>query len=238
MPIYDYTAIDDYGKKIEGQCAARGEKDLEKILSQMGLYLLEAKVAEEIHSHVHYESPRADIRESGFFAFSKERFNFWTLLWLIFFFPVGLFFLWRRKKHVPLWSKIIVTMGFGLWSLIYFFGPKESKVPVIPSYIQANIPYEVLRDSHNPGHSRILEIVVPPTTDQSDALRLAKIVLKAHEGYSFILLQIFDDTEACISRRDINSSYPEKEYWKHFLVDALDNKKTSSHWVNWVAEGR
>ncbi|MDO8127674.1 MAG: hypothetical protein Q6359_10675 [Candidatus Brocadiales bacterium] len=43
MPLYDYTGIDDYGKSHKGQCEAQGEKDLEVILSQRGLYLLETR---------------------------------------------------------------------------------------------------------------------------------------------------------------------------------------------------
>lgn len=43
MPLYDYRAIDDYGKSHDGQLKAEDEKDLEKKLAEKGYYLLEAK---------------------------------------------------------------------------------------------------------------------------------------------------------------------------------------------------
>lgn len=163
MPIYDYTAIDDYGKKIEGQCEAQGEKDLEEILSQRGLYLLEAKEkyaiaksqkvevvsptptpdsynyrkevqgAREIHFHQHiYNVPEAPKPWSDF--------TIWTLLWLIFFFPVGLFLLWQ-KKYTPKWFKITISAIAGLYGLLYLpFANTPSTAPVVPNYIQSNMP--------------------------------------------------------------------------------------------------
>lgn len=43
MALYDYRAIDDYGKSVDGQLEARDEKELEEKLAEKGYYLLEAK---------------------------------------------------------------------------------------------------------------------------------------------------------------------------------------------------
>lgn len=139
MSIYEYTAIDDYGKRIDGELEAVSEADLEAKLASRGLYLLQCRVKAQIvkaspykaeeeshtyqddsskegaHYHVHYHAPQPGIQPPHHqgFPYIFGDFTLWTLLWLIFFWPVGLYLVWK-KQAVAKWVKVTLSIVFGI----------------------------------------------------------------------------------------------------------------------------
>lgn len=281
MPRYKYTAIDDQGRKSEGVQEAENEKALESILAERGYYLLGAEEVRELvkvqtkgksypkkaeafqpeiipqqgedtakevhyHQHVHYHTPGQETPRPW------SDLTVWTILWLIFFWPIGLYLLWR-KEHTPQWFKTAMTTSMALWGLLYlpFSGKSHDKTQrVIPapsvSYNKPKeivsapdssiIPYKILHDKDIPRVIRTLYILVSPQATQEDVLRLTRDLLVQYDEYPSFYLQIFDNQEAYSGRS--NPAYPEKEYWRHFLVDVTRNASTGYNSVNWVAEGR
>lgn len=165
MPKYIYTAIDDHGWKLKDTLEAENEKALEEYLAEKGYYLLHAEEIKEVVKYKKPEVVRPEIIHDGGKSKTKEAttepgvkelhyhqhvhyhtsepeppkpwsdFTIWTILWLIFFWPVGLFLLWR-KKYTPQWFKIAATSCLAFWGLLYlpFSGGKPQDKPLNISF--------------------------------------------------------------------------------------------------------
>lgn len=144
MPTYQYTAIDDHGRKIEGTEYAETEKELETKLAMGGYYLLSA---EEIKSPAkvspHRTSPsmppyisEAEGRKADTSGVSEVHYHqhvhygtaegvaggekgSWSdmTLWIILwliFFCPVGLYLVWKKEHIPMWFKITISAVIGL----------------------------------------------------------------------------------------------------------------------------
>ena len=97
------------------------------------------------------------------------------------------------------------------------------------------ISYEVLR-RWNVGNKFSMELLVSDMASQNDVLKLAESLQRRYAG-QYNTIDIFDSRMAWQSRADLDESYPDKEYWRHYLVQISevlwqDNK------IHWVAKGR
>lgn len=108
MPKYTYTAIDDYGKKLEGVLEAENEKALEEHLASKGYYLLNAEEGRvepsPQESPLSRESPKKPRKLKKWLAIGLG--SFLGLLLLLFI--VGLFLPEQQKK---VYYKVGYIMG-------------------------------------------------------------------------------------------------------------------------------
>ena len=101
---------------------------------------------------------------------------------------------------------------------------------------QTLIPFEMLRQWSIPAGGVGMEILVSEKASKEEVLSLAQHLRSKYLSKGYIFIQIFDSREAYKHRDD--SRYPEKKYFKHFLVEIGRNPKTGYDKINWVAEGR
>lgn len=112
MPKYKCTAIDDYGKKLEGILEMENEKALEEHLASKGYYLLNAEEIGEVHgvepspqeSPPSRESPKKPRKLKKWLAIGSG--SFFGLLILTFI--VSLF---QPESQKKLYYKVGYTMG-------------------------------------------------------------------------------------------------------------------------------
>ena len=98
------------------------------------------------------------------------------------------------------------------------------------------IIFETLKKHDIPAGGTTLIILVSEKETKDNVMKLAKILFEEYTSKGSFYLQIFDSKEAYINRD--NPEYPEKKYWKHFLVDGSYNKNTGYKNLDWVADGR
>ena len=115
-----------------------------------------------------------------------------------------------------------------------------SAAPAKPS--SPIIQYSILRQwriptSHTPAGGRGMEILVSATSTKEEVLQLATALRSQYAvNDQFLQVDIFDDENAYRNRD--NMSYPESEYFKHFLVFMVVNPNTGANELNWTAKGR
>lgn len=124
-------------------------------------------------------------------------------------------------------SKLILAVSIAL--IVWECSSKTEK---------ANYPiqFEVIQSQNIPAGGIRLTILVSENETQEDVMALARMLFYENSKKGNIFLQIFDSREV-LSNRD-NPNYSEREYWKHFLVDASYNSSTGSKDLKWVAENR
>ena len=98
---------------------------------------------------------------------------------------------------------------------------------------QSVIAYEILRKWDiriNQGVG--MDLLVSPRSTKQEVMTLARHLKNKYLSRNkYVWINIFDSKKAYLHRDDM--SYPQAEYWKHFLVQIdLSNK------VMWVAKGR
>jgi hypothetical protein len=82
-----------------------------------------------------------------------------------------------------------------------------------------------------------MEILVAPSSSKSQVLELAKALRKKYAiNDRFVNIHIFDNETAYRNRE--NESYPEAEYFRHFLVTINVNPNTGYDEIEWQARGR
>jgi DNA-directed RNA polymerase subunit RPC12/RpoP len=103
---------------------------------------------------------------------------------------------------------------------------------------QKPIPYDVLISNKNNSGKIRLDILVQETATKEEVLKLAAHLLKEYDG-RYSIIDIFDAREAWQSREDDDETYPQSEYFRHWLVhlDALD-LKSDPRMDLWAARGR
>ncbi len=107
-----------------------------------------------------------------------------------------------------------------------------------PTPTQNIIQYEVLKQWTFPmsGFGGIgMDILVSEKATKDEVLNLARYLRTIH-GKGGIMINIFDSKEAYLNRE--NLQYPEKKYFRHFLVQITKNPVTGFDKIEWVAEGR
>ena len=102
--------------------------------------------------------------------------------------------------------------------------------------VQQNIiPFEIIRQWTIGAGGNGMDILVSEQVTKDQALQLAEH-LRAKYSRGFLMVNIFDSKEAYLHRDDAN--YPEKEYFKHFLIQIIRNPNTGANELTWAAEGR
>ncbi len=98
------------------------------------------------------------------------------------------------------------------------------------------IDYTVLRQ-WVPGKDGMgLELLVSPTAPRAQVMQLAYHLTEKYRPTGFVVIFIFDDRTAWANRQ--NDSFPEKEFWKHSLVNVMSPRPGGGGDVQWTAEGR
>lgn len=97
------------------------------------------------------------------------------------------------------------------------------------------INFEILQDSRKSGGAT-LEILVSKRENKDDIMKLAQMIFEENSSKGSLILNIFDSYEAYLNRD--NPNYPEEEYWKHFLVQGINNPSNGYQNLEWVAENR
>jgi hypothetical protein len=98
------------------------------------------------------------------------------------------------------------------------------------------IDYQVIRQWAIPAGGIGMEILVSEDATKEEVLALANSLRSKYLPGGYIYIQIFDSLSAYTHRDD--PTYPEEEYFKHFLVDIARNPKTGYDEISWVAKGR
>ena len=98
------------------------------------------------------------------------------------------------------------------------------------------IDYKVLRQWSIPAGGVGMELLVSTDTTKEQALELASSLRSKYLSQGYIAIQIFDSQDAYNHRADL--SYPEGEFYKHYLVNITRNPKTGNDEIVWVADGR
>lgn len=98
------------------------------------------------------------------------------------------------------------------------------------------IDYQVLRQWSTPAGGIGMEILVSEDAAKEDVLALANSLRSKYLSRGYIFIDIFDSLEAYTHRDDM--TYPEAEYWKHYLVNIVRNPQTGYDEIYWAAEGR
>jgi len=98
------------------------------------------------------------------------------------------------------------------------------------------LDYQVLREWDIPAGGIGMDLLVSETATKEEVLALATHLRAKYLPRGFIFISIFDSSEAYLRRED--TSYPEEEYFKHFLVQITRNPKTGYDQIEWVAKGR
>ena len=99
---------------------------------------------------------------------------------------------------------------------------------------QKTIDYQVIGQGAIPGVG--MTILVSQDATKADVLALANSLRSKYLSGGYISIDIFDSLEAYNHRDDM--TYPEEEYWKHYLVNIVRNPTTGYDKVYWAAEGR
>ncbi len=104
------------------------------------------------------------------------------------------------------------------------------------------ITFETLRQWGIPAGGIGMEILVAETATKEQVLALAKQLHDKYLSTGAMFILIFDSKEAYLSREAVlrgeESSYPEEEYDKHFLVNITRNANTGYDKILWQAQGR
>ncbi len=98
------------------------------------------------------------------------------------------------------------------------------------------IDYEILRQWKIPAGGIGMDTLVSEDATKEDVLALANSLRSKYLPGGYIYIQIFDSLSAYTHRDD--RTYPEEEYFKHFLVGIARNPMTDYDKISWVAEGR
>jgi hypothetical protein len=102
-------------------------------------------------------------------------------------------------------------------------------------YLSKKTPFKIIGRGDVGGKGLSMSIIVPGKMKKEEVMRLAEEIRNSSDG-KYLYVQIFDLEEA--QRNQANDKYPEKKYWKHFLVDIAVNPSTGMNRIAWVAEGR
>jgi len=102
--------------------------------------------------------------------------------------------------------------------------------------VPKTIDYQVIRQWEVPAGGIGMDILVSEDATKEEVLALANSLRSEYLPGGYIYIQIFDSLSTYNHREDL--TYPEEEYFKHFLVDIKRNPKTGYDEILWVAKER
>jgi hypothetical protein len=98
-------------------------------------------------------------------------------------------------------------------------------------YGEETIQYQVLKQ-----WSRGMHILVSEQASRNEVMNLAERLCREDAG-KFLVIDIFDSREAWLSRERGDATYPEIEFYKHYLVQ-IGGGWHDGLKIHWVAERR
>lgn len=148
------------------------------------------------------------------------------------------------KRRMGCGSLLLILIGLVVLAVIYstWQGRRHSLpagydgTPVAQSE-QQFIEYTVLR-RWVPGRDGTgLELLVSPSATRAQVMQLAYHLTAKYKPTGLVVMFIFDDRTVWANRQ--NDSFPEKEFWKHSLVNVMSPRLGGDGAeVQWTAEGR
>jgi len=148
----------------------------------------------------------------------------------------------KKRRKVPL---IGILMSFILIVIGGALSDQEKKQPPpktqqkTETSMAAKQPlseFKTLRRWNIPAGGIGMELLVSEKATKKEVIALAQYLRSKYSSKGFINIEIFDLEEAYLHRDD--PSYPEKKYFKHYLISAVRNPKTGYEKINWMARGR
>jgi len=142
----------------------------------------------------------------------------------------------NRKSKGGNMKKFLIGIGvFVVFVFVFdYFYTHGSKSKEPEQKAEQFIKYSVLRQWKIGSTGIGMEILVSPTNTKDEIMALAGNLRKEKlRGGPLNIIFIFDSKEAWANRD--NDAYPEKTYWKHFLVE-INTQEAEE--IKWVAEGR
>lgn len=112
---------------------------------------------------------------------------------------------------------------------------KISSTESVIDDLSQKIPFKIIKRGNMGTRGISLVLIVPGKMTKEEVMKLAKQIQDS-SSKTLLFIQIFDSIEAY--KNQGNDKYPEKKYWKHFLVDMAINPSSGINRVDWVAEGR
>lgn len=117
---------------------------------------------------------------------------------------------------------------------------QKKSVPVAPvvPVKKSVLAYKILRQWKPQGgqSGTGMDILVDESAKKQEVLDLAKSLNKEFMPKGSVIISIFDKEDAWKNRE--NTNYPEKEYFKHYLVEITYNKNNGFSEIKWCAENR
>lgn len=99
----------------------------------------------------------------------------------------------------------------------------------------APLSYKVLSESKRKNDKFSMNILVSEKASQQEVLNLAEYLRQKYYG-KYNIINIFDSKEAWAGRMD--DAYPEKKFWKHYLVQIGGKGWPDGKEIHWFADGR
>jgi len=150
----------------------------------------------------------------------------------------------RAKRSMGCSTFLMIMVGLVVVAVIYSIiqGRRHSLPPGYEGTPVAQteskfIDYTVLRQWVPGWDGTGLELLVSPTATRVQVMQLAYHLTEKYKPTGLVVMFIFDDRTAWANRQ--NDSFPEKEFWKHALVNVMSPRLGGDGAeVQWTAEGR
>jgi len=145
------------------------------------------------------------------------------------------------KKPIGCLPSLLILVAFFiiLGGLIAYLTPTpntQQKTEISMEPKKPSITFKTLRRWDIPAGGIGIELLVSEKATKKEVMALAQHLRSKYLSKGFVNIQIFDSEEAYLHRDD--TSYPEKKYFKHYLISLVRNPKTGYYEINWMAKGR
>lgn len=149
----------------------------------------------------------------------------------------------KAKRHLGCGTFMLILVGLVVIAVIYSslqarrhsLPPGYDGTPVSQAERQF-VEYTALRQWVPGRDGTGLELLVSPTATRVQVMQLAYHLTEKYKPTGFVVIFIFDDRNVWANRQ--NDSFPEKEFWKHSLVNVMSPRLGGGADVQWTAEGR
>lgn len=147
------------------------------------------------------------------------------------------------KRSMGCGTFLLILVGLVVVAVIYsMIQGRRHSLPAgydgtpVSQAVNQFIDYTVLRQWVPGRDGTGLELLVSPTATRAQVMQLAYHLTEKYKPTGLVVMFIFDDRTAWANRQ--NDSFPEKEFWKHSLVNVMSPRLGGGAEVVWTAEGR
>ena len=150
-----------------------------------------------------------------------------------------------QKAKRPLGCGTFVLILLGLVVLAIIYSTIQARRHSLPAGYNGTpvaqteskfIDYTVLRQWVPGRDGTGLELLVSPSATRAQVMQLAYHLTAKYKPTGLVVIFIFDDRTVWANRQ--NDSFPEKEFWRHSLVNVMSPRLGGGAEVVWTAEGR